>query len=204
MRVLRRFGAVVTTTIGGAVAITLCLHRPGWAAPAQAEPAPALQGFGRWESPLQNCQLAWSPEPQGPLQRSGCLSLRLDQTTEGMVRVRLINAGTGSRFASEELVFAGLLLRNDQPMQCQQGHCTPSWPMRVQIKGVATRLFDARGLARQLPSTELARGSCYLIATALNCQAQTSKGRRWQAQARLSSRELNSRNPSYDARRSGS
>ena len=213
MRALRPVGAVVATTIGCFGALPWTLPCAGFAAPAPAATAteaagstaaPATQGFGRWESALQSCQLVWSSGSQGPQQRSGCLSLRLDQTIEGMVRVRLINAAAGSRYASEELVFAGLLLRNAQPMRCQQGHCTPSWPMRIYIRGVATRHFDARGLASQLPSTELAQGSCYLEATALRCQAQSSNGQRWQAQARLSHAEPGGRKPGDDARRSGS
>ena len=164
-----------------------------FALPAWAE-SPEAGGFGRWESPLRRCALLW-PEPKprqagaasrnGTGNETGCLKLRLDQSVQGMLRVRFINAAGGSRFASEELTFAGLLLKSDQPMRCHKGECTPSWPLRMQVHGVASRRFDARGLAAQLPSNHLAKGSCSLGPDELSCQAKGPGGQHWQANAEL-------------------
>ena len=148
-------------------------------------PALASTGFGRWEAPLRNCKLSWPREPQLPALQSSCLSVRLDQTIEGMLRVRFINAGNSSRFATEELSFAGLLLRQDDPMACQQGSCQPRWPLRLQVQGVATRRFDARGIAQGLPLNQLAKGSCRLSGTTLWCEARGAMGLRWSASAQL-------------------
>lgn len=144
------------------------------------------EGFGRWESPLRRCQLQWPRQGQQPAQQSPCLKIRIDQTIEGMLRVRFINGLTSSRYASEELTFAGLLLQHDQPMRCRGGSCQPSWPLRLQVHGVASRRFDPRGLAEQLPNNQLARGSCQLDAALLQCQARGSDGERWQASAQIS------------------
>jgi len=139
--------------------------------------------FGRWESELRHCKLSWPREASLGAQVSSCLSVRLDQTIEGMLRVRFINASNGGRFASEELTFVGLLLKQDQPMQCSKGLCRPQWPMRLQVQGVATRRFDQRGVALRLPLNQLAQGSCQLHATNLNCKAFDPSGLRWTAVA---------------------
>jgi len=157
----------------GALAAALVL--PAWA---------HADGFGRWESPLRRCQLLWPGASTGS-NGSSCLKLRLDQSVEGMLRVRFINAALGSRFASEELTFAGLLLRSDQPMRCQQGACAPSWPLRMQVHGVASRRFDGRGLAAHVPSNQLAKGRCSLGPDQLVCEAKTANGLQWQASAEL-------------------
>lgn len=143
-------------------------------------------GFGRWESPLQRCQLQWPRQGQQPPQESACLKIRIDQTIEGMLRVRFINGLASSRYASEELTFAGLLLQQDQPMRCRSGGCKPSWPLRLQVHGVASRRFDPRGLAEQLPHNQLAKGTCQLDAALLQCQARGAAGERWQARAQIS------------------
>ena len=143
-------------------------------------------GFGRWESTLRRCQLQWPRQGQQPAQQSPCLKIRIDQTIEGMLRVRFINGLASSRYASEELTFAGLLLQQDQPMRCRGGSCQPSWPLRLQVHGVASRRFDPRGLAEQLPQNQLAKGSCQLEAALLQCQARGSDGERWQASAQIS------------------
>jgi len=143
-------------------------------------------GFGRWESPLQRCQLQWPRQGQQPPQQSPCLKIRIDQTIEGMLRVRFINGLASSRYASEELTFAGLLLQQDQPMRCRGGSCQPRWPLRLQVHGVASRRFDPRGLAEHLPHNLLAKGSCRLEAALLQCQARGSAGERWQASAQIS------------------
>ncbi|MBM5797902.1 MAG: hypothetical protein FJ060_07035 [Cyanobacteria bacterium K_Offshore_0m_m2_072] len=163
---------------------------PQTAAPSATDPAigPGHQedGFGRWESTLRRCQLLWPGQgPAGGRHASSCLKLRLDQSIEGMLRVRFINPVGGSRFASEEITFAGLLLKHDQPMRCRQGACDPIWPLRIQVHGVASRRFDGRGLAEQLPSNHLAKGSCQLGPVQLTCQAKGSAGQNWQASAHL-------------------
>jgi hypothetical protein len=153
--------------------------------PVRAQQAADSDGFGRWDSQIRRCQLHWPAELPGNATSSGCIKLRLDQSIEGMLRVRFINAAGGSRFASEELTFAGLLLKSDQPMRCQQGACSPSWPLRMRVHGVASRRFDARGLAAQLPSNQLAKGSCTLGPAKLVCQAKGPGGHLWKASAEL-------------------
>ncbi|MEB3275510.1 MAG: hypothetical protein VKM92_00970 [Cyanobacteriota bacterium] len=149
-------------------------------------PGDKHDGFGRWESVLSHCQLQWpATGPGNGANTSGCLKLRLDQSIEGMLRVRFINAAGGSRYASEELTFAGLLLKQDQPMRCRQGACDPTWPLRLRVHGVASRRFDGRGLAEQLPSNHLAKGSCELGPIQLTCQAVGPGGLNWQASASL-------------------
>ncbi|MBM5804385.1 MAG: hypothetical protein FJ078_09775 [Cyanobacteria bacterium K_DeepCast_35m_m2_155] len=158
-------------------ALAAAVVMPAWA---------HADGFGRWESPLRRCQLLWpGASPVAVGSGSNCLKLRLDQSVEGMLRVRFINAALGSRFASEELTFAGLLLRSDQPMRCKQGTCAPSWPLRMQVHGVASRRFDGRGLAAHVPSNQLAKGSCSLGPDQLICEAKGANGLQWQASAEL-------------------
>ncbi|MFZ9270235.1 MAG: hypothetical protein ACO23C_03215 [Prochlorococcaceae cyanobacterium] len=166
-------------------ALAAALVMPAWAGQLAADSTTAnSDGFGRWESPLRRCQLQW---PGASIEGNGssCLKLRLDQSVEGMLRVRFINAALGSRFASEELTFAGLLLRSDQPMRCKQGACAPSWPLRMQVHGVASRRFDGRGLAAHVPSNQLAKGSCRLGPDQLVCEAKGASGQLWQASAEL-------------------
>ena len=149
-------------------------------------PSDKQDGFGRWESVLSRCELQWPGTGVGNgANTSGCLKLRLDQSIEGMLRVRFINAVGGSRFGSEELTFVGLLLKQDQPMRCRQGACNPIWPLRLKVHGVASRRFDGRGLAEQLPSNQLAKGSCKLGPVQLSCQAAGQEGLIWQANANL-------------------
>lgn len=161
---------------------------PGSTQPVAAQPGAPLvesEGFGRWESPLQRCELLWPHQGQQPSKRSPCVKVRVDQTIEGMLRVRFINGLGGSRYASEELTFAGLLLKQDQPMHCRSGSCQPIWPLRLQVHGVATRRFDPRGIADQLPHNQLARGNCRLEAQQLECEASNRGGQRWEAVAQL-------------------
>ncbi len=163
---------------------------------ARAVEAEGVSGFGRWESPLGHCQLVWPRQAQVTAAQSGCLSIRLDQTIEGMLRVRFISAAGNNRFASEELGFVGLLYKQDLPMQCQKGHCQPSWPMNLQVQGVATRRFDNRGLATQLPQNQLAQGRCRLSARNLWCEAQDGSGQQWRATAELRQQDSGGRSNS--------
>ena len=70
-------------------------------------------------------------------------------------------------------------------MVCQQGQCTPNWPLRIQVQGVASRRFDGRGLAAQLPRNQLAKGRCELGPRQLLCEAEAQPGQRWRASADL-------------------
>lgn len=173
----------------GALGALVLINSPG----ARADSAAVNTGFGRWDAELRRCQLHWAGEAALAAQRSSCLSVRLDQTIEGMLRVRFINAGSASRFASEELTFVGLLLKQDQPMQCVKGLCQPQWPMRLQVQGVATRRFDHRGVAMHLPLNQLAQGSCQLSAASLWCEARGPSGQRWSASAEPSQSQVGGR-----------
>lgn len=157
--------------------------------------AARAEGFGRWESPLRHCQLLWARDGDRPAQSSTCLALRLDQTIEGLLRIRFINATTGSRFASEELTFVGLLRKQDLPMRCTQGSCEPQWPMRVELQGITALRFDSRGLAEHLPRVHLGRGSCLLEPPHLLCDAQAERGQSWRARAELPVAASPAKNP---------
>ncbi|MBM5802064.1 MAG: hypothetical protein FJ077_14840 [Cyanobacteria bacterium K_DeepCast_35m_m2_023] len=144
-------------------------------------------GFGRWDTSLQHCQLSWSSDDRQSVVNSTCLAMRLDQSIEGLLRVRFINAAGSSRLASEELSFVGLLHKQDTPMVCSQGSCTPTWPIHLTLQGVTTLRFDSRGLAEQLPKVHLAQGRCRLEPPRLSCEAMTGTGHRWRAMATLRS-----------------
>ena len=145
------------------------------------------EGFGRWETALRRCQLLWAREGNKPAQQSECQDMRLDQSIEGMLRVRFINTAPASRSASEEMVFVGLLHNQDRPMRCQQATCTPQWPMHLVLQSVTAQRFDGRGLAEHLPQVQLAQGRCLLEADQVQCEAQVDRGHRWRARAELRS-----------------
>jgi hypothetical protein len=158
--------------VAAGAGLALLAATPAWLGAMEPEQV------GRWESLLGRCQIQ-TPQPE----QSGCLRLRLDQSIEGLLRVRFINTGRGNRLAGNEVMFAGLLLQNHEPMRCREGSCTPQWPMRLQVHTVSTTRFDQRGLAQQLPSAKVARGECLLEARQVVCSAKGLQGEHWQARA---------------------
>jgi hypothetical protein len=148
--------------------------------------APASgQGFGRWETPLQQCRMGAGGQPQRP-----CRRLRLEQNLEGLLSVRFVGDGEGGRLASEELTFAGVLPEGQQPMRCQpDGRCqNPPQPLQLLVGSVAWTRFNDRGLVDGLPQARLARGHCQLTHQVIRCEAHNegaSEGASWTAEARL-------------------
>ncbi len=95
---------------------------------------------------------------------------------EGLLSVRIIGRGRGSRFSSEQLVFVGLLEAGSASLQCEAGRCSPGWPLRLTVSNVASRRFDTLGLVTGLPSSHLARGHCALERNHFLCEARGRGG----------------------------
>lgn len=145
------------------------------------------EGFGRWETRLQECSLQ-----QGlvglPLQaqRQTCIRLRLEQNMEGLLSVRLIQPSSSQRFGSQTLVFGGVLVPGHRPMRCNpEGKCQPRWPIQLDVGTVASSLIPDQGQSPTLPTAVLAKGRCRLERHQLHCQAQDQGGRFWEAKATL-------------------
>ncbi|MEB3264175.1 MAG: hypothetical protein VKJ66_07375 [Synechococcus sp.] len=125
---------------------------------------------------------------RGAQQRAGirpnrsCQSLQIDQLMEGLLSVRIIGRGRGSRFSSEQLVFVGLLEPGSATLQCAAGRCRPGWPLRLTVSSVASRSFDTQGLVTGLPSSRLARGRCDLERNHFLCEASDSEGNGWRVE----------------------
>ena len=112
----------------------------------------------------------------------GCQSLRLDQLMEGLLSIQIIGQGRGSRFSSEQLVFVGLLEPGSASLQCQEGRCSPQWPLVVKVSTVASRSYDEQGLITRLPSSRLARGECRLDRHHFLCEAHDGDGGLWRVE----------------------
>lgn len=169
----------------------------------RAQPSEEDLDFGRWEATVTRCRLGITPAGSKPkpvrqpaaapsgaaLLRPGgeepedCRTVRLDQQAAGLLTLRFIASGAGSRFASRQLTFAGVLEPGSVPMRCDEGRCEPQGILRVRISAVAQSGFDARGLALGLPQASLARGSCLVEGKSLRCQAEGGLGERWRAEA---------------------
>ncbi len=150
-----------------------------------------IDAFGRWEQPLRQCRIerasAGSPgAPAAPPEAAGgqrCQRLRLDQQLEGLLVVRWVSAAAGSRYASRQLAFAGLLDQGSPPLRCSpEGVCRPAGTMAVWVSVVAESGFDPRGLALGLPSTRRAKGLCRLERRRFRCEASDDEGRQWRAE----------------------
>jgi hypothetical protein len=145
------------------------------------------EGFGRWETRLQDCTLKQG-QVEMPLQapRQSCVRLRLEQNMEGLLSARLIHPSGSQRFGSQNLVFGGVLAPGQRPMRCNpDGECQPHWPTRLEVATVASSLVSGNGQAPTLPTAVLAKGSCLLERHQLHCQAQDQGGRFWEAKATL-------------------
>ncbi|MCS5692385.1 hypothetical protein NZK33_10355 [Cyanobium sp. FGCU-6] len=162
---------------------------PPWAR-AQGE----VDGFGRWEQGLRRCRIerfppggaAVSGAPPGANAAQNCQRLRLDQQLEGLLVVRWVSGAAGGRFASRQLVFAGLLDQASPPLRCNpEGACRPVGAMAVWVSLVAESGFDPRGLALGLPSSRRVQGLCRLEARHFHCEASATDGIRWRAEGSL-------------------
>jgi hypothetical protein len=142
----------------------------------------SAEGYGRWQTEPQSCQLQRAPSRLG----LPCGELRLEQNLEGLLSVRFIALGKGDLISSEHLLFAGVLEARQPPMRCRRdGRCEPQWPTSLVVATVADARFDARGLAQGLPRTHLARGRCQLERRHVRCEAVSQTGERWQGEAEL-------------------
>jgi hypothetical protein len=147
--------------------------------------AAAGQGFGRWDSPVRECNMTANG------QSHRCIELELEQNQEGLLTVRFVGPGEGGPLASRELAFSGQLGVGQQPMRCSpDGRCRPpAPPLQLRLGSVAWSRFDGRGLAEELPLARLARGQCLLERQTIRCKAQLEpplpRSAPWSAEARL-------------------
>jgi hypothetical protein len=155
----------------------------GMAASARTEGA--IDAFGRWERTLRHCRIERTPAgrpgaqaaPPTAVGEQRCQRLRLDQQAEGLLVVRWVSAAAGSRYASRQLVFAGLLDQASPPLRCTpEGLCRPAGTMAVWVSVVAESGFGHRGLALALPSTRRAKGLCRLEPRRFRCEATDDEG----------------------------
>ena len=161
----------------------------GMAASARTEGA--IDAFGRWERTLRHCRIERTPAgrpgaqaaPAATAGQQRCQRLRLDQQVEGLLVVRWVSTAAGSRYASRQLVFAGLLDQGSPPLRCSpEGLCRPAGAMAVWVSAVAESGFGHRGLALGLPSTRRAKGLCRLEPRRFRCEATDDEGMLWRAE----------------------
>ena len=143
-------------------------------------PRASSESFGRWEQPLNSCQIMHQPADGGGKQASqSCLKLKLEQNIEGLLSARFVAAG-------EVVVFAGALAKGQLPMRCnQEGHCKPQLPTQLEVATVASGRLERSGLPDGLPLARLARGNCVIQAHKVDCHALAADGEQWRAQSQL-------------------
>jgi len=149
-----------------------------------AQGAAAAEDFGRWETHLHHCRMAVDVEANQAGAMRGCQLMRLDQQMQGLLSVRFLDTTSGSRNASGQMVYAGVLDSGSPTMRCRQGRCEPRWPMRLLVSAVANSGFDRRGLALGIPQARMARGQCLLQKRTVRCQASETEGARWETSGR--------------------
>jgi hypothetical protein len=143
------------------------------------------EDFGVWQARLAGCSLVQVIRPGRPEPPQGCLTLKLAQPWKGLLKVSFLAGDGVSTHPAAKLSFAGLVEAGYQPMQCRQGRCEPSWPLRLQVSAVSHWLGD-RDVApgSGLPETQLAQGHCLIERIRIHCQASTAAGEAWNADAR--------------------
>ena len=143
-------------------------------------PRAGSESFGRWEQPLNSCQILHQPaDGRGKQPSQGCLKLRLEQNIEGLLSARFLAPG-------EVVVFAGVLAKGQLPMRCnQEGHCKPQWPTKMEVSTVASGRLDLSGLPAGLPEARLARGNCVIQPNRIDCHALAADGEQWRAHSQL-------------------
>ena len=151
---------------------------------AVSRPGMGPDDFGRWERRALQCLIRSLEEPNSSEQESSCHSLRLDQQMAGLLSIRLLPELRSGRAAGSQLVFAGVLARGSQPMQCREGRCELQGEMVLRVSAVAHGAMGGAGLPMRLPRTHLAQGSCHLELRQGYCQARDREGRRWSAHLR--------------------
>lgn len=137
------------------------------------------EGFGRWETALDRCQLEHRSANGLRQPHQDCLRLRLDQNIEGLLTARFLAPG-------QEMVFAGRLASGQQPMRCNNdGACKPEWPTQLIVQTAADAGLDRRGLPASMPSARLAQGHCEIQKRVIQCQALAADGEEWRAKSTL-------------------
>lgn len=142
--------------------------------------APLEVDFGRFSERLVRCSVS-APGQERQLQRCG--QLRLEQNFEGVMSVRFSLQPGSERYGREELVFAGILSDDSEPMACRgDGRCRPRFPLAFSVHAISSGLYDQLGLAASLPRARVARGQCRIEAVRATCEATGDGGERWHAQ----------------------
>ncbi|MCT0225371.1 hypothetical protein [Synechococcus sp. CS-1328] len=150
--------------------------------PARAAAAPLKAAALPKANHGSSAHLLVGEPADGAKTNRGCQSLRLDQLMEGLLSIQVIGSGRGSRFASEQLIFVGFLEPGSASLQCQEGRCSPQWPLLVKVSTVASRSYDEQGLITRLPSSRLARGECRLDRHHFLCEAHDGDGGLWRVE----------------------
>ena len=157
------------------IGLTSCL---AWS--MAVPPRAGSESFGRWEHPLNSCQIQHQHADRRSKQPSqDCIKLRLDQNIEGLLSAQFVAA-------AEVLVFAGSLAKGQRPMRCnQEGACKPQWPTQLEVSIVARGKMQPSGLPAGLPQARLARGTCVIQPDKIECHALAADGEQWSAQSEL-------------------
>jgi hypothetical protein len=151
---------------------------------SQAQQPTAIDDFGRWETRLQHCRMGQAAAAGSSGGPRGCQYLRLEQQMQGLMSVRFIAASGGTTPSSSELVFAGVVAPGSGAMQCRQGRCEPSWPVRLLVHATAHAGIDPRGVALGIPRARMARGRCLLQKGSVSCRAGETGQAPWEASGR--------------------
>ncbi|MFM7635409.1 MAG: hypothetical protein ACKO7Z_07495 [Cyanobacteriota bacterium] len=166
--------------IPGASGLALALALAAATGGVEAREPKLEPDFGHYSEQLVRCSVS-GPGQQGDLQNCG--RLRLEQKVKGVMTARFSLSGAGERYGSADLVFAGVLSDDSEPMQCRDdGRCRPRFPLAFRVTVIASGAYDQRGLAASLPRAWTARGLCRIEAMRASCEASGDDGRRWRAE----------------------
>ncbi|MFM2081164.1 MAG: hypothetical protein RLZZ124_568 [Cyanobacteriota bacterium] len=135
--------------------------------------------YGRWQPTVVACLHTLAGAVPG-----ACSAVRVDQRGAGVVRISWPGSD-GLSGGSRQLMFVGTLAEGSEPMPCSQAVCRLSRPTVLSLSTVSESVFDARGLARALPSAWSVSGRCRLDAGRIHCEARSVTGESWEALARL-------------------
>ncbi len=127
----------------------------------------------------RSCELALFGQAPSP-----CRSLRVDQRNASVLRVSLLTPVPDQELL-QEVSFVGERASSGTPLRCRDGVCQLDGSVLLRVRLLRFAQFTPRGLVVGLPKTLPVAGTCSIDSDQAHCDAQTSYGERWSADAQL-------------------